>query len=154
MSGKSEHIDGVAYNPASSSEYITLVGGVSGGLAKVIALDAAGNLNSFATPSISKSTALENSRIVKAAPGAIRQITGFNNGPSDQYILVFNTTTIPANGSIPECTPILAPAGSNFNYDFNAPGRPLTVGICICNSSTLATKTIGAANCWFEVQYF
>lgn len=108
---------------------------------------------SFQTLSNSTSTALEASRIVKASAGTLFVISGFNNKASDQYIQVFDSTSIPANGTVPKIT-IYAAAGMPFGY--TAPvgsGRSFSTGIVVCNSSTGNTKTLGSADCLFDVQY-
>lgn len=108
--------------------------------------------SSFA-PSRSVSTALEASRLAKASAGNLYTITGHNFKTSSQYILVFNNSSLPADGAGTIIYPFLVPASSNFCLDFGTLGEHFSVGIVVCNSSTLATKTIGSADCWFTVRY-
>lgn len=99
-----------------------------------------------------QTTALATSLVVKASGGSLVGILGFNNSASDQYIQVHNAASLPANTAVPIVT-FKVFAGDNF---FWVPPKPLPLdtGIVVCNSSTAATKTIGAADCWFNVEYY
>jgi hypothetical protein len=71
---------------------------------------------------------------------------------SAQFIQLHDAAALPADTAVPEVF-ITVPASSNFSIDFGQYGRTFVNGIVICNSTTGPTKTIGAANCWFDVQY-
>ena len=107
---------------------------------------------SAAVPSNSTSTAQEASRIAKASAGTLFVVSGYNNSSSDQFILLFDSATLPANGVVPKIV-IMASALSTFGYKAPDAGRAFANGIVICNSSTAVTKTIGSANCLFDIQY-
>jgi len=79
-------------------------------------------------------------------------ITGFNNSASDQYIQVHDSATLAAEGAVPAVPPLLAPAGYQFSFSWPK-GRLFAAGISVCNSSTSTTKTIGSANCLFDINY-
>lgn len=98
--------------------------------------------------SIVSSTAQENSHVIKSSPGTLFSLVGVNNKASLQYIQIFNATSAPADGSAPVYT-FPVPAATPFSLDVPIVGMPFTTGIYVCNSSTLATKTIGSADCWF-----
>jgi len=104
------------------------------------------------TPSNSTSSAQEASRVVKASAGTLFVVSGFNNHTADQYIQIFDAAALPANGVVPAIV-IRAFTGEPFGYSAPAGGRAFTTGIVICNSTTGPTKTIGSANCLFDVQY-
>jgi hypothetical protein len=103
-------------------------------------------------PDNATSTALEASRIAKASAGTLFTISGFNTLSTDQFIQVFDSSTLPANGVVPAIV-FIAFGNSNFGYTGGIRGRAFTSGIVVCNSTTAATKTIGAANCLFDIQY-
>lgn len=104
------------------------------------------------SPSLNATTdALAASKVVKAAAGTLYGVSGFNSGPT-QYIQIHDAAALPANGAVP-ILPIEVPAGKPFAIDFGAKGRAFATGIVVCNSTTLATKTLGAADSWFDAQY-
>ena len=90
----------------------------------------------------------EASRVFKVGAGTIMSLIGYNAKVSAQFIQIFNTASLPADGAVPVYS-FTVPASSNFSIDVPVCGVPLTTGITVCNSSTQATKTIGAADCWF-----
>lgn len=102
-------------------------------------------------PSNSTSTAYEASRVVKASAGLCFGAVGYNSGAA-QFVQLHDAASVPADTAVPKVT-FTVPATSNFALDFGTYGRQFTTGIVICNSSTGPTKTIGSANCWFDVQY-
>lgn len=103
-------------------------------------------------PSNSTSTAYEASRVIKNSAGVLFSIVGYNSKASTQFIQVHNTTTLPSDTAIP-IVMFSVPAQSNFSYSADKFGRYFSTGITVCNSSTGPTKTIGASDVWFDVQY-
>ena len=89
------------------------------------------------------------------APGR-RRLFGvgvFSNKGSAQWIQIFDGVNLPADGAAPFFVATVA-AASNLGLYWGSQGRWFDVGIVICNSTTAATKTIGAADCFFDVQYY
>ncbi len=78
--------------------------------------------------------------------------TVYNTKSSAQYLNVFDANLLPAEASVPLWSwPVAANNGVAFGYGPN--GRRFKTGLVLCNSSTDATKTIGSADCFFDVQY-
>lgn len=97
------------------------------------------------------SRAYEASHVVKTGGGQLYGFSGYNSGPA-QWIQVLDAQTLLADGAIPG--PILEVATlSAFAMDWGDVGRNFYVGIVILCSTTGPTKTLGSANCWFDVQY-
>jgi hypothetical protein len=69
-----------------------------------------------------------------------------------QFGLVFDQATLPADGAVPLIGKALA-ASDAVGFSWSPQGREFTQGLVLCNSSTLATKTLGSADCFFDVQY-
>lgn len=97
------------------------------------------------------SQALTNSIFVKSGQGALVGFTAYSNKASSQFIQVFNLTALPADGAIPDAV-FIVQATNNLSVQW-VPWRFFHVGCVICNSSTAATKTIGSADTFFDVQY-
>ena len=101
---------------------------------------------------LTSSSAYEASRVIKASAGTLISLIGYNSLTSSQFIQIFNSTTVPANGAVPIYT-FTVPGSSNFSLDVPITGVPFSTGISVCNSSSAATKTLGSANCFFTVVY-
>lgn len=99
------------------------------------------------------SAALEASAVVKALPGTVRGIAVYSTKASTQFIQCFNSATVPADTAVPLIT--FAVGATNNGYWTLTGGIPVafSVGIACSNSSTAATKTIGAADTFFMVTY-
>jgi len=96
------------------------------------------------------STAYEASHVISAAPANLLGCHGYSSSSSAQFILFFNSTTVPANATAPTIAPLSVPATSTWAIDFGVYGRPFSTGIAVSNSSTANTKTIGSADSWFS----
>ena len=104
-------------------------------------------------PLSATSVALVNSLVVKSGAGRLFGFSGDSNKASAQFIQVFDAASLPADTAVPVIV-IRVAATTTFSAYFGSIGRWFTRGIVICNSSTEATKTIGSADTWFDVQYF
>jgi hypothetical protein len=102
-------------------------------------------------PYNSTSSGYETSRKAASGPCKLFGLQGYNSGAA-QFILVINDEELPSNGAVPEII-IAAAATSIFSAYFGTAGRWFSRGIILANSSTGPTLTIGAADCWFDVQY-
>lgn len=92
------------------------------------------------------------SKVIKASPGTLYGLSGYNSRTSSQFIQLHDAAALPADTAVPAIT-FTVPASSNFSIDFGPVGRKFSVGIVACNSSTGPTKTLGSADCWFDAQY-
>jgi hypothetical protein len=95
------------------------------------------------------STAYEASHVLKASAGTLYEVSFYNSSTSDQFYQLHNSATLPADTAVPVRI-IKVPAGATGGFDFGLRGRPFSTGIVVCNSSTGPTKTIGAADSFFD----
>lgn len=79
-------------------------------------------------------------------------ISVYNSNAAAQSILMFDAATLPADTAVPLMT-FNVSATSALGVYYGAMGRIFKRGIVLCNSSTTTTKTIGAADCFFDVEY-
>lgn len=103
-------------------------------------------------PKNATTTAYAASLVVKASAGTLYTITGYSSRTSAQWIQVHNAASLPGDASVPVLI-FKVPGDGNFSFDLSPNGRSFTDGIVVCNSTTGPTKTIGSADCWFDVQY-
>lgn len=102
-------------------------------------------------PLNSTSRALEASRVIKSGTGLLYGFTVTNTKNATQFVQVFDASTVPADNAIPLFSKLL-PAGDATGFAW-IPARVFLVGIVVCNSSTVDKKTIGSADCLFDVQF-
>ncbi len=115
-----------------------------------------GTTNKVTTEGIAMSTyktsALAASGVIKASAGTLYGFSGVNNSGSDQHIQIHDAAAVPVDTAVPIIV-IIVPAGGNFSFDAGFHGVAFANGISWSNSSTLATKTIGSADCWVVASY-
>jgi hypothetical protein len=87
--------------------------------------------------------ALVASRIVATQPRKLFSVVGYNSGAA-QFIQVHESATLPAEAAVPKHS-FPVGAAQFYSFDLGLVGEDLDA-ITICNSSTAATKTIGAAD--------
>lgn len=87
--------------------------------------------------------AATNRRLVSAAACKLYAVTGINSGP-DQFIQVFQTNALPANGAVPVFSVIVG-GGQFYSFDFGTYGADLDK-VYICCSTTTNTLTLGSSN--------
>lgn len=99
-----------------------------------------------------RTTAANAASLVVASNAArLCGMSGYNAKVSAQFIQIHDAASLPADGAAPKVVFEVA-ASSKFAIDYGINPREFAAGIVVCNSSTQATKTIGAADCWFDVQ--
>lgn len=103
------------------------------------------SLNAWSLSFIS-SAAPEASHILKNTAGTLKNLVCYNTSASSQFILIFNSATVPADSTVPVVAPMTCPGSANCTYDMSTlQGIPLSTGIVWTNSSTASTKTIGGS---------
>ncbi len=93
------------------------------------------------------------SGVIRAGPTRLFMLFGFNNKASAQYIQVFDTRAVPADGYVAALPPLYVAATSAFYYDLGELGCRFLSGLAWSNSSTLTSKTIGSADVWIHALY-
>lgn len=123
------------------------------------AVDAAGAMFGTTVPEGNSAWACSNyaghaaaSGVIKAAAGKLYGVTLTSDAASMQYIMFFNSTTVPADTTAPLFA-VCVPTKATIQLDFSTMGKYFSTGISWSNSSTFATKTIGAADCSVEARY-
>lgn len=94
----------------------------------------------------------ENSRIIKASAGVVYGLDVYSSLGSAQWIQLHDSATLPADTAVPLWIGTVATI-ANLQKEFGIYGISFANGIVICNSTTGPTKTIGAANCFFQARY-
>tara|TARA_Y100000310_G_scaffold140332_2_gene139715 strand:+ start:11448 stop:13253 length:1806 start_codon:yes stop_codon:yes gene_type:complete len=139
----------------TDGDYTPLQVGAAGALYVDLATKLDATNDSISTqpvePSNINTSAAATSLVIKASAGTIYEIRGHNDNAAAQYIQVHDASSLPADTAVPEDSFIVA-ANSNFSISYPQ-GKSCATGIVVTNSSTLATKTIGGADCWFSAEY-
>lgn len=83
-----------------------------------------------------------------AVPVVLYGLTINNTNAAAQFVQIHDSASAAAEGAVPALC-FKAPAADEQVLDFGVYGMAFTNGVYVCNSSTSATKTIGAADCQF-----
>lgn len=112
---------------------------------RVAEIEVANPPENYATGSLAASVVVPGNLVVYG-------FTVYNTNGSAQYLNVFDASLLPADNAVPLWSwPVSANNGVGFAWPAN--GRRFKTGLVICNSSTDTLKTIGSADCFFDVQY-
>lgn len=103
-------------------------------------------------PANAASPVLAASILAFTGQGRLVGFTITNTNASAQFVQMFNATSLPADTTVPLLAASVPGAGT-LSLNWGPDGRWFTRGLVLCNSSTQGTKTIGAADCLFDVQY-
>jgi len=93
----------------------------------------------------------ENSRIVAGGRTRLFGISVFSSNVAAQWIQLHDAAAVPADGAVPAWIQTIAGVG-NLGVLW-LPPRVFEAGVVICNSTTGPTKTLGAADTFFDVQW-
>jgi len=104
--------------------------------------------------SVSKSTAWEKAKIVSANNAILYSASLSNKGGTNLYLMVFDASSLPANGTIPTMPPLLVgPTDTRSISNLPLPDK-FSTGIVVAASSTQETLTTDTSNnSFFYVQY-
>lgn len=78
--------------------------------------------------------------------------TVYNSNTASQWILMFDRSSVPADNAVPLMAFNVA-GSSVLGVYYGRMGRLFRQGLVLCNSTTDTTKTLGTANCFFDVEY-
>ncbi|NDB35665.1 MAG: hypothetical protein EB023_10085, partial [Flavobacteriia bacterium] len=130
-------------NTANPSPYVAMMGGWTGTAVSRLrtntnghmiidsganTLSVGGTVNSQATTVASQTVlnatvnAYTTNLVIKAGPGNLYILSGYNSSASGQFIQVHNAVSLPSNNAVPSVTFYVAPT-SNFSFDFGVYGR-------------------------------
>lgn len=98
------------------------------------------------------SNVAESSHVIKAGAGRLFGFSVYNSAAAAQFIQLHDAEKLPADGAVPVFVAKAATV-ANLAVFWGDWGRFFNRGIVVCNSSTFATKTLGAADCFFDAQY-
>lgn len=88
---------------------------------------------------------LVNNRVLSTKGCKLLTLSILNTANAQQYYQIHETAVLPADTTIPKMPSIPVAAGAFVQVDFGVNGIDLDA-LTVCNSSTAATKTIGAAD--------
>lgn len=102
-----------------------------------------------------------NSDVVSVSPVAWLDAMASNSGSSTLYIMFFDATSVPANGTLPVRQPLELATGGQSYIDIGNPGadgisgRPTNNGLCWAASTTPLTLTVDStSSIWVTARTF
>lgn len=102
-----------------------------------------------------------NSDVISSVSVAWLDCMVANSGSNTLYIMFFDATSVPANGTLPVRQPILLPSGGQTYVDLGNPGidgvsgRPTINGLCWAASTTPLTLTVDStSSIWVTARTF
>lgn len=104
------------------------------------------------TPPVYDSPDYEKSKVVKDSAGTLFNISGYSKRVTKQWIMIFDSDTLPSDGAVPLIV-IPVDGQDSFYWDSRDYPKEFSTGIVVCNSTTGDTKTIGDDDCLFNVNY-
>lgn len=95
---------------------------------------------------------LEAEVLLKTEQGVLYSLQGHNNNAAAQYIQIFKSNSVVADGEVPFRQILVGPSA---DYEFSLPigGDHSNNGWYLCVSTTNLYKTLGEADCTFVAQY-
>lgn len=94
------------------------------------------------------------SGVIKASgPALLIGFHGYSSKGSVQFIMIFDSATVPANGTGTPVILISVPATSSFSWESGLDGKIFINGIAWSNSTTAPSNTIALADCYLSASY-
>lgn len=102
------------------------------------------NVKVIGADATTTTAALATGLVVVTGPAKLFKINFLNTNAAARWLQIFDAIALPADTAVPLISiPVAIGAAISESW---VDGRPFKVGICICNSTTAATKTIGSAD--------
>lgn len=102
----------------------------------------------------SNSGALAKSAVLCTQKQSVKRVGADNTGAAIAYLMLFDATTLPANGTVPEFERAI-PIGQAGELVFGDAGEVFSTGLVAALSSTAASLTLVAtAVGWFQATYY
>lgn len=140
------------YDGATWDRWVSVQGGGSTAGAGVGAVSMFSHSSGNGTINNMVSTAVESGRVVKAGAGNLYGIAA-TSGASAGYLMVFNATSVPADGAVtPHLCRVIA-ANSSITVDYGPIATRYSVGISAAFSTTGCFTKTASATAMFEVRY-
>ena len=94
----------------------------------------------------------EASAVVKTGAGNVIMLEGYSL--SAGFVLLFDAASVPTDGTGTIIARLAVAANNNFSFNIPVCGLPTTkTGIVAVFSSTVGTKTISTASCYFQIYF-
>lgn len=103
-------------------------------------------------PSWDDSAAAEASSVIKAGPGSLYGFIVHNANGGTRWFQIYDSTTVPADGAVPKVS-VAIPSGTTVVVNMPFERRWFATGMAWALSSTVATKTIAAADAYAQVAF-
>lgn len=94
----------------------------------------------------------DDSAVITTSRARLTGCHGYMSGSSTQWIMLFDSATVPANGTAAQVL-IKVPPTSAFSFEPGERGRFFGSGISWAQSSTSPTKTLGSAETFLSCTY-
>ena len=111
-------------------------------------------VNSTAAAAVAaQSTALAAALQATTVASTLYGVAGVSTRTTGQWVQVWDAAAAPTTGSpvyVMWVPPAPTGGGSNFSLSLPQYGRRFAAGIYVCNSTTMLTRTAGAADCFFS----
>ena len=143
-----------AYDPATGSLRVGEVfqhGGEQNALG-VHMISRRAHQSADGAPSWDDSATAEASSVIKAGPGSLYGFIVHNANGGTRWFQIYDSTTVPADGAVPKVS-VAIPAGTTVVVNMPFERRWFATGMSWALSSTVATKTIAAADAYAQVAF-